>query len=234
MADQPLAKLFERQAARWAIEGRAGMPLPRGAVVSISRLPFSGGDEVAERVAAWLDYGLFGLDALRQIARDPALRAKLAADLAPPALAAIEARVQQVFGALGEAELRNLAAVVATLGERGMAVVVGRGALSILPRERTLRVLVVAPVAERVERAAAQLALARDAAAARVEQEDAERLAFLRDRLGLAGDDAWLYDVAVNTQELTTDAAAALVVEALRRRFPPSAPAGTVDAAGGP
>ncbi len=227
MAAKPLSELFERQALRWSIEGRAGMPRLRGAVVSISRLPFSGGDEVADRVASWLDYGLFGLDTLREIAHDPALRTQLAADLDPALLHAIEARVEQVFGALGQAQLRDLTGVLATLGERGMAVVVGRGALSILPRERTLRVLIVAPVADRVERALAELGGTRGDALRRVDQEDSERLAFLRDRLGISGDDPALYDIVLNTGDLSAEAAAALIVEALRRRFPPTAPAGT-------
>lgn len=227
MAAKPLSELFERQASRWSIEGRAGMPRLRGAVVSISQLPYAGGDDVAARVAAWLDYGLFGLETLREIARDPGLRRQLSADLDPTLLHAIETRVQQLFGALGQAELRELASVLATLGERGMAVVVARGALSILPRERTLRVLIVAPLADRVQRAIASTGGTREAAARRVEQDDADRLAFLRDRLGLSGDDPVLYDLVLNTQELSTDASAALIVEALRRRFPPTAPAGS-------
>ncbi len=227
MAAKPLSELFERQASRWSIEGRAGMPRLRGAVVSISPLPYAGGDDVAARVAAWLDYGLFGLETLRKIAKDPGLRTQLSADLDPTLLQAIETRVQQLFGALGQAELRELASVLATLGERGMAVVVARGALSILPRERTLRVLIVAPLADRVQRAIASTGDTREAALRRVEQEDADRLAFLRDRLGLSGDDPVFYDLVLNTQELSTDASAALIVEALRRRFPPTAPAGS-------
>ncbi len=227
MAVTPLSELFERQASRWSIDGRAGMPRLRGAVVSISQLPYAGGDEVAGLVAAWLDYGLFSLETLREIARDPGLRAQLAADLEPAVSRAIERRVEQLFGALGQAELRDLAGVLATLGERGMAVVVGRGALSILPRERTLRVLVVAPLPDRVQRANDERGGTREEAVRHVEQEDAVRLAFLRDRLGLPGDAPTLYDVVLNTQDLSADASAALIVEALRRRFPPTAPAGT-------
>ncbi|HSJ95668.1 MAG TPA: cytidylate kinase-like family protein [Myxococcota bacterium] len=229
MAAKPLAELFERQARRWAIERRAGMPAPRGAVVSISRQPWAGGDEVAERVAGWLDYGLFGLDHLRELARDPSLRDRLVADLEPAARTAIEERARLLFGELDEAEVREVASVVAALGERGMAVVVGRGAIAVLPRERTLRVLVVAPRETRAERLAAALDLPPVAANARLEREDRERLAFLRDRLGLASDDAALYDLVVNTERLAPDAAAALVVEAVRRRFPPppAGPAGS-------
>jgi len=226
MAAKPLAELFERQARRWAIEGRAGMPAPRGAVVSVSRQPWAGGDEVAERVAGWLDYGLFGLEALRELARDPGLRDRLVADLEPATRAAVEARAGLLFDDPDPAEVREVAGVVAALGERGMAVVVGRGAISVLPRERTLRVLVVAPREERARRLAAAQGLSPEAAAAQLESEDGERLAFLRDRLGLAGDDPALYDLVLNTERLAPDAAAALVVEAVRRRFPPGAPAG--------
>jgi cytidylate kinase len=122
-----------------------------------------------------------------------------------------------------------VASVVAALGERGMAVVVGRGAIAVLPRERTLRVLVVAPRETRAQRLAAALDLPPEAADAQLEREDRERLAFLRDRLGLASDDAALYDLVVNTERLAPDAAAALVVEAVRRRFPPppAGPAGS-------
>lgn len=229
MAVDPLSELFERQTSRWAIEGRAGMPQLRKAVVSISRLPFSGGDQIAERVAAWLDYGLFGLETLREIAGNPALRTQLAADLDADLLRTIEARLQPLFGALDEADLREVARVLATLGERGMAVVVGDGALAVLPRERTLRVLIVAPCASRVQRAIDGLGESREQAARRIEHEDAARSAFLRERLGLGAsrDDPLLYDVVVNTEALSVEAAAALIVEALRRRFPPAAPAGT-------
>lgn len=222
MAAKPLAELFERQERRWEIERRAGMPAPRGAVVSISRQPWALGDEVAERVAAWLDYGLFGLETLREIAREPSLRARLEADLEPSSRAAIAARLRQILGAVEEQELRDVAAVVAVLGERGMAVVVGRGALSILPEQRTLRVLVVAPRPARLRRLAEATGQEQEAADARLRAEDEERLVFLRERLGLPGDEPDRYDLVINSEALPPDAAAALVVEAVRRRFPPA------------
>jgi cytidylate kinase len=217
-----LAQLFERQQRRWEIDRRAGMPQPRGAVVSVSALPGSGGEAVAQRVAEWLDYGLFGLEAMRDIASDPALRSMLATDLEPAALEAVEARVRFVLGATPEpgADLREMARVVATLGERGMAVVVGRAASAVLPPARTLRVLVLDSTPRRVERLAAERGLPPAEAGRVLAEEDAARREFLA-RLGISGDDPTFYDLAVNTHRLTTDAAAALVVEAVRRRFPP-------------
>lgn len=118
-------------------------------------------------------------------------------------------------------ELADLARVVAALGERGMAVVVGDGAALVLPAERTLRVLLVSPRGDRMARLSAARDLAAPAASAELDRQDEARLRFLRDRLGLTGDDPALFDVVLNTGHLVPEAAAALVVEALRRRFPP-------------
>jgi len=220
MERRDVSDLFDRQVRRWRIDGRAGMPQPRGAVVSVSHTLASGGGEVARLVAEWLDYGLFGLDAIREIAGDPALRERLATELAPGDLEVIEARMRRLFGD-AENGLESLARVVATLGERGMAVVVGRGASAVLAPSRTLRVLVVAPRAVRIERLAAGGGLDAAEAERELDRDDAARLEFLRTRLGLAGDDPTLYDLVVNTGDLPAEAAAALIVEALRRRFPP-------------
>lgn len=226
MASRPLAELFERQARRWELERRAGMPAARGAVVSISRQPWADGEEVAARVAGWLDYGLFGLAELQELARDPVLRERLVAGLEPAARAEVERRASALFRELDPAEVRDLAAVVAALGERGMAVVVGRGALSVLPAERTLRVLVVAPREERARRLARAQGLDAAAADAQLAREDEERRTFLRERLGIESDDPALYDVVVNTASFSPEAAAALVVEAVRRRVPRPPPGG--------
>src|SRR5690606_18349550 len=130
MGRDSIEERLERQLRRWQIDRGAGMPRPRGAVVSISQMPASGGEEVARQVAAWLDYGLFDLESIRRIAADERLRARLATELAPADVEAIERRARRI---LPEAEegLPDLARVIATLGERGMAVVVGRGATAL-------------------------------------------------------------------------------------------------------
>jgi hypothetical protein len=228
MSSEQLVQLFERQARRWAIDRREGMPQPRGPAVAFSRLPGSGGDEIARRVAEWLDYGFFGLEVIDQIAADPSLRGRLEADLAPPLRTAIEARLREIFASGrigGEGALGQVVRVVATLGERGMAVLLGRGAVAILPASRTLRVLVVAPAEVRAERLAAAQGLAREVAAARLAEQDAARARFLRTHFDFAHEDPTRYDLALNTEALSIDAAAALVVDGLRRRFPP-VPAG--------
>lgn len=195
------------------------MPLPRGPLVAFSRWAGAWGDEVATRVAEWLDYGFFGADTIDHLASDPALCAQLEADLDPTQREAVVARVATVLR-YAPAAPPGLVRLVATLGERGMAVLLGRGAASILPSARALRVLIVAPEAVRAERVAAAESISLDAATASVARSDGSRRAALRDRFGIAAEDLTHYDLVLNTEALSIEATAALVVDALRRRFP--------------
>jgi cytidylate kinase len=195
------------------------MPQPRGPLVAFSRWAGAFGDEVAERVAEWLDYGLFGAEAIDRLAADPALSASLEAGLDAAQRVAIGERVATVL-ARAPAAPAALVRVVATLGERGMAVVLGRGAASILPPARALRVLVVAPEAQRAERMAQAQGIPREEAVACIASADSARRSALRERFGIAAEDLTHYDLVLNTEALSIEAAAALVVDALRRRFP--------------
>jgi hypothetical protein len=219
LEQEALDELLARQARRWLIETGAGMPQPLAPVVALSRWAGADGEAVAERIAAWLDYGLFGAEAIDRIAAAPALRAALGEGLDPERRKSVEDLVARAAirapGAPPE-----LIEVVATLGVRGMVVVVGRGAAALLPPERALRVLVVAPLDLRVERLAALQGIGRDEALACVASADAARRAALSERFGVAAEDLSHYDLVLNTEAFTIDAAAALAVDSLRRRFP--------------
>jgi hypothetical protein len=217
--ESSLEKLLDRQARRWQIEGGAGMPQPRGPLVAVSRWAGAYGDEVASRVAAWLDYGLFGPASIDRLAAEPELAAHLILGLDAAQLAAVDARVAAVM-ASAPAAPAGLVRAVATLGERGMAVVLGRGAASILPSTRALRVLVVAPEAARAERTAQAQQIPLAEAIACVASADSARRAALHERFGIAAEDLTHYDLVLNTEALSIEAAAALAVDALRRRFP--------------
>ena len=108
---------------------------------------------------------------------------------------------------------------VAALGERGAAVILGRGSVFILPPERALRVFLVAPREHRVERIAKQEHLARDAAEARLDALDAERREFLVHHFRRDPDAPEHYDVMLNLGTLSVDAALDLCEDALRARF---------------
>ena len=98
--------------------------------------------------------------------------------------------------------------------------ILGRGSQFILPPERALRVLVVAPKAERVERVRKRHSISVGEAEELVRQSDADRRHFLTYHFHREPDDPNDYDLCVNTGLYSLDAAASLLIAAYRARFP--------------
>ena len=221
-ASRSLEELVDRQVRLWEAERRVHTPPPRGPCIALSRLPGAGAAELGKRVAELLDYGFFGIEIVDQIARELGVQHRLVAGLDERVSTVIDRYVADAFRARPLTEndyLRAVVRTVATLGERGRAVVLGRGAPYILPPSRALRVFVVAPREARAARIAREEGLSPGEAEETLAQRDAERLRFLRHDFGVEPDDPTLYDLVVNTATLGLEASAALVIDALRRRF---------------
>jgi len=92
--------------------------------------------------------------------------------------------------------------------------VLGRGGNFILPRDRCLRVRIVAPLEIRVEYLASMLGVSADEARAAAEQGDADRQAFTRHYFDADVDDATHYDLVLNMDLYTLDAAVVMVLQA--------------------
>lgn len=198
------------------------MPQPRGPCVSIARSPQGGGRELSARVAAFLDYGLFGAEEVNEIASSWSMRGRLAEGLDDGALRRVEeraAKAVQCKDAVARADVQRAAEVVSLLGERGMAVLLGRGSTALVPTERALRVLVVAPFEVRVERLATSQGIDHEQAENLLKEAEEHRIRFWRDCFGRELYEPAEYDLVLNTEWLAPDAGAALVIDALRRRF---------------
>ena len=212
----------EHQMRRWSLIGRASAQIPVRPCLALSRLPGAGAAELARRVAERLDYGLFDAEIVDWIARRAGLARALVAGVDEHIRTAIERYVEDALsrGRFTESDyLRHLVRVITTLGERGSAVVIGRGSPFLLPPERALRVLVVAPRAVRLENIAKRRSLPAGDAEAALEAEDAARLAFHRHHFARNPDDAVHYDLTLNLGMLPMDAACGLLVRALEARF---------------
>jgi len=218
--------LAERQVRRWELQhpaaGGARRPSP---CVAISRLPGAGGAEVGQLVARWLDYGFFGQQIVDEIAREVGLDHWVVKGLDERVRSAIDRYVADVFTHRKFTEddyLWHVSRTVATLGRRGSAVVVGRGAAFLLSRDVALRVLVVAPRERRIQRYATVKNLPPDQAAAALDRAEQQRAEFAKLQFGVRQDDPLHYDLVLNTGALSIEAAAGVVVDTLRRRFPAS------------
>ncbi len=98
-------------------------------------------------------------------------------------------------------------------------VVIGRGApLLLRDRPDALRVFITAPPAARVARLRERTGCSADDAAREIKKSDQHRLAYMQQYYGVHWRDPSLYDLIVNTEHLSVDAAAKLIVEAGRTR----------------
>lgn len=222
--------LIERQASRWNLQRRAaGVEEAQAArpCVAFSRLPFSEGDTIAERVAEALDFGLFGREVMERMATEDGVAERLLVGLEERVRSVIERYLVELFRsqvATQDEAFAQVMKILGTIGRRGAAVIVGRGAPYVLPVAQTLRVLVVAPAAHRAARLAAARDLGAEEARDALAREDAVRAEFVEHHFRLRQTDACLYDLCLDSATLGVDGGVALVLEAFRRRFPDAAP----------
>jgi cytidylate kinase len=117
------------------------------------------------------------------------------------------------------AYLANLREVILALGHQGNVVIVGRNAHHILLTQFGVRARMVAPIKVRVRRTAGKNKLSLTAARLEVEKSDRERASLSRGDYGADGTDPLQYDLILNTAELSLEAAAEIVVSAVRQKL---------------
>ncbi|MDJ0786151.1 MAG: cytidylate kinase-like family protein [Myxococcota bacterium] len=223
-----IGSLLDHQARRWQLSQPRPAEVPRPCI-ALSRLPWSLGATLGRAVAEQLDYGFFDKEILDLIASEKGVTRRLVEGVDENVVTGIEKLVTDAFHLrlFTESEyLRHLVRVVTSLGARGAAVLVGRGAPHILSARRALRVLVVAGPEKRAANLAEAEGLSLEDARKQLAQMDAKRADFSKRQFGVRQDDPCLYDLVVNTETLGLEAAGDLIVQALRHRFPDAVPAG--------
>jgi len=208
------------QLARWEETTRVPRRRP---CLAIASLPGAGGDELGQRVAERLGFACFGREIVDQIAAQRGLSEEFLHELDGRVRNAVDRYFTDFFQGARFTEDDFLQAVerfVVPLARGGAAVFVGRGTAFLLADEPVLRALAVAPFDVRAARWAQRQGLASDAAADELRAEDARRFEFIRHHFGARLDDPSAYDVVVNTATLGADAAADVIIDAVRRRYP--------------
>jgi len=218
-----IGALLNHQMRRWELQRTPPKAAAAAPCIAISRLPHSGGATLGRAVAERLDYGFFDRELLDLIAEEQGVRRRLVEGVDEQVLTGIEKFVTDAFQLRSFTEsdyLRHLVRVVSSLGVRGSAVLVGRGAPQILPARRALRVLVVAGREHRAAKLAETEGLTPDDAVKKLAELDEKRAGFSLRQLHVRQDDPTLYDLVLNTETLGVEGGAELVVEALSLRFP--------------
>ena len=215
-----LQSLVDENVRRWSNAARRAALTRRPASLAISRFPGSGAASLGQRIAERLDCAFFGIEIVDWIAREAHVQRELVAALDERVRTAIDRYVTDALRPFKEDDyLKQLVRSVTSIAEGSGAVFLGRGAVFILPKERTLRVLVTAPREMRLERTAKVHDLTLEEAHTHLEHEEATRREFYRHHFDVDPDDPSHYDLVVNTATLGHDLSTELVVTAFEQRL---------------
>ena len=199
-------KIIDEQVRKWEImraqktEKEEGLP-----VITVSREPGSGGRVVAERIAKQLGLDFFHGEIIQEMAESADTSARILETLDEKGLSVLDDWISTLVNRRHlwpDQYLKHLMKVIGAIGEHGRAVIVGRGASFILPREVRFRVRIVAH----------EYDVPSEEARRRVLRAESDRRAFVRKYFHADITDPVNYDLVINTGTLSIDAA----VEAIK------------------
>ena len=232
-SESALSQLVEKACQHWDARRQAAAAqrdLPQvfpPFTVALSREVGTQGTTVAQEVGKLLGWPVYDHGLVEKIAQDMGLRTSL--------LESVDERQQSGLLEMAEAFLstprkgdwgplvtesgyiHHLVKTVLALGVHGECVIVGRGAVFILPAATTVRVRLVGPVRERIAVLSQNLGISEREAAHQVRTMDHERTDFVQDFFQQNPTDPQNYDLVLNASRLSVAPNAELIVETLHR-----------------
>ena len=178
-----LDKLVEEQITRWQSNRKRKYKKPIRPVITISRLPGCGAWNIAKQISTDLEIDFFDQAIVDEIAKnaDVSRRVVETVDEQDNSIVLDWLSVITAERHLWPNEyLDQLTKLIGTIGAHGHAVILGRGASYILPKEICLRVLVVAPLELRIRNVKDTYGVSEKVARQNVMNRESDRVAFIR------------------------------------------------------
>ena len=203
MRKRSIEQIVDEQVKKWGfgqLESQPKSPAP--SLVTVSREPGSGGKLIARGIAECMNFDLFHQEVIHEMAQSAQVSTRVMESLDEKGLSMLEDWISAVVHRRHlwpDEYLQHLLKVVGTIGKHGNAVLVGRGANFILPREKTIRIRVFAPQAFRAEKVAKDFDIPLKDAEHRIIKTESERQAFIRKYFHADIADPQNYDVVINT-----------------------------------
>ena len=225
MYESGIAQMVERQWKKWLLltQHRAGeKPLPFFPTITVSREKGSGGSSVGRLVAERLNFVVFDSEIVDEVARSASVDRLVVEHLDERSRHSIGEWTERILHRRSispETYMAHLTKTIVTIGHKGRAVIIGRGAHLLLPAERCFRVRVVAPWEARVQRVAAVTGLERSVAENVVRETDQQRALFIQENFQQLDSNPLLFDLVINTGGMTLDTAAGLVIRGAEANF---------------
>jgi cytidylate kinase len=207
----------------WAEEhkrtvSQSDRPLPKRFTVALSREAGTQGTAVGQEVGRRLGWTVYDNDLLTRIAQDMGVHTYLLKSIDERQVSWLKETFDSFFGvpSVGEnAYVHRLVKAVLALGSHGECVIVGRGAIFLLPVETTLRVRLVAPLKDRIDQIGRQQGITEEKAKRQIEETDRLRNAFVQSHFFKDPADPRHYDVLLNVARYGVAGCAELIIDAL-------------------
>jgi cytidylate kinase len=184
------------------------------AIITISRQMGSGGIPIAQKVAEKLGYTLVDGDAIMEVADQYGLTRESVeqADEKPP-------HFVETLDSKHEIALHLIELIILEYALKGNVIIYGRGGQDLLEGiQSVLRVRIIAPFEDRVERWAEREWLDPDRARRLVRKNDQQRAGFIKYYFDRDWDDPLGYDLVINTSRLSEEGAVRLICDAGKDR----------------
>ena len=178
-----LDKLVEEQITRWQSNRKRKYKKPIRPVITISRLPGCGAWNIAKQISTDLEIDFFDQAIVDEIAKNADVNRRVVetVDEQDNSIVLDWLSVLTTERHFWPNEyLDQLTRLIGTIGAHGHAVILGRGASYILPKEICLRVLVVAPLELRIRNVKDTYGVSEKVARQNVMNRESDRIAFIR------------------------------------------------------
>lgn len=215
-----IPKMIEEQVKKWQLmkikEKKEAKILP---VITVSREPGSGGRIIATQLGKKLGFDVFHQEIINEMAESAQVNTQVLHTLDEKGISVLEDWITSLVNTRHlwpDQYLRHLMKVIGTVGKHGNAIIVGRGANFVLPPQGRTRVRIVAPLEARVENVSRNFNVSAENARQRIIRTESERRAFIRKYFNTDITDPINYDLVLNTETLSVEAAADAIKSTLK------------------
>jgi hypothetical protein len=218
-----VSAIVDEQVERWQAQRRKEPPRHDAApIITVSRQYGAHGGALARLVADRLGFSYWNHELIGAMARHGHIDEQVLQAFDEHHRAVLADAISGMIPrpAMGPSDyFRELAHVVHGIARGGRAVVVGRGVQFLLDPEHVLRVRIVAPAELRAQLLVGRRGLDMRSARLEVDERDRDRRQFIRDHYGRDIDDPTGYDLWINAERVSPNAAADAIIAAFHGRF---------------
>lgn len=215
-----LDRIIEEQIKRWQVDQKKKYKKPIRPVITMSRLPGAGGKQIAEALSRDLHIDFFDEEIVEEISVSASVNKRIVESLDEQDRSILNdwlSTLGQDYMSSYE-YLEHLTRVVGAIGTHGHALILGRGASFILPQEVTLRVLITAPLAKRINNVQRRFNVSEAEARREVTKTESDRRAFIRKYFHADLLDPNNHDLVINTANFEADTTVKIIKEAFNSR----------------